>query len=68
MLHGQVFLMLFSSADDYTTGFMPINAMIGSDGTVAWGPPVRFLSSCKVDITYFPFDHQVIRSVKCTEK
>ena len=54
-----VSIYLSISADDYTTGFMKINAMVGHDGTVAWGPPVRFKSSCKVDITYFPFDHQV---------
>lgn len=46
------------SADDYTTGFMPINAMIMSNGIIFWSPPARLRSSCKVDITYFPFDIQ----------
>ena len=46
------------SADDYTTGYMPSNAMVGSDGTVFWSPPARLRSSCKVDITFFPFDEQ----------
>jgi nicotinic acetylcholine receptor len=47
------------SADDYTAGFMPINAMVDANGTISWSPPARLKSSCKVDITYFPFDHQV---------
>ena len=47
------------SADDYTAGFMAINAMVHHDGLISWLPPARLKSSCKVDITYFPFDHQV---------
>lgn len=46
------------SADDYTAGFMPINAMVYDDGTIFWSPPSKLRSSCKVDITYFPFDKQ----------
>lgn len=52
-------IVLYNNADDYTTGFMPINAMVDANGTISWGPPARLKSSCKVDITYFPFDHQV---------
>lgn len=37
---------------------MPSNAMVHSDGTVFWSPPARLRSSCKVDITFFPFDEQ----------
>src|SRR6218665_219406 len=48
-----------ASADDYTTGYMPSNAMVHSDGRVFWSPPARLRSSCKVDITFFPFDEQV---------
>ncbi|XP_052792028.1 neuronal acetylcholine receptor subunit alpha-10-like [Mya arenaria] len=54
-------IVLYNNADDYTSGFMPINAMVHHDGTVFWSPPVRLKSSCKVDITYFPFDHQVCK-------
>jgi len=46
------------SADDFTAGYMPTNAMVHSDGHVFWAPPARLRSSCKVDITYFPFDQQ----------
>ena len=50
--------LVYCSADDYTTGYMPSNAMVSSDGTVFWSPPARLRSSCKVDITFFPFDEQ----------
>ena len=46
------------SADDFTTGYMPSNAMVSNQGEIFWSPPARLLSSCKVDITYFPFDDQ----------
>ena len=32
--------------------------MISSNGHIFWSPPTRLRSSCKVDITYFPFDSQ----------
>ncbi|XP_053405864.1 neuronal acetylcholine receptor subunit alpha-7-like [Mercenaria mercenaria] len=54
-------IVLYNNADDYTAGFMPINAMVDFNGTVFWPPPARLKSSCKVDITYFPFDHQVCK-------
>ena len=50
--------MQFSSADDFTAGYMLVNAMVHSTGQVFWAPPARLRSSCKVDITYFPFDDQ----------
>ena len=28
------------------------------DGLVLWMPPIKYDSSCKVDMTYFPFDTQ----------
>ena len=48
----------FLSADDFTTGYMKSKAMVYANGTVFWAPPARFRSSCKIDITYFPFDDQ----------
>ena len=51
--------MVACSADDFTAGYMKANAMVSSDGTVFWSPPARLTSSCKVDITYFPFDEQL---------
>ncbi|CAI9742500.1 neuronal acetylcholine receptor subunit alpha-10-like [Octopus vulgaris] len=54
-------VLLYNSADDYTSGYMPSLAMVYSSGRVFWGPVVRFRSSCRIDITYFPFDDQVCR-------
>lgn len=54
-------VLLYNSADDYTSGYMPSLAMVYSTGRVFWGPVVRFRSSCRIDITYFPFDDQVCR-------
>ncbi|XP_064609290.1 neuronal acetylcholine receptor subunit beta-3-like [Liolophura sinensis] len=54
-------IVLYNNADDYTTGYMPSNAMVHFDGKVFWSPPARLRSSCKVDITFFPFDSQECR-------
>jgi len=32
--------------------------VVESDGQVLWIPPAIFMSSCEIDITYFPFDIQ----------
>ncbi|XP_076439162.1 uncharacterized protein LOC143278035 [Babylonia areolata] len=52
-------IVLYNSVDDYTSGYMPSLAMVYNDSKVFWGPVIRFRSSCKIDITYFPFDDQV---------
>ncbi|XP_021375385.1 neuronal acetylcholine receptor subunit alpha-10-like [Mizuhopecten yessoensis] len=54
-------VVLYNNADDYTSGFMPINAMVKYNGEIFWSPPTRLRSSCKVDITYFPFDSQICK-------
>ncbi|KAK3726255.1 hypothetical protein RRG08_008636 [Elysia crispata] len=51
-------IVLYNSADDYTTGYMNSKAMVHYTGNVFWPPPAKFRSSCKIDITYFPFDDQ----------
>uniref|UniRef100_A0A8D2IRG5 Cholinergic receptor nicotinic alpha 6 subunit n=2 Tax=Varanus komodoensis TaxID=61221 RepID=A0A8D2IRG5_VARKO len=33
-------------------------ALLRYDGTITWTPPAIFKSSCPMDITFFPFDHQ----------
>ena len=33
--------------------------MVSNNGNVFWPPPAKFRSSCKIDITYFPFDDQI---------
>ncbi|XP_076443609.1 uncharacterized protein LOC143282052 [Babylonia areolata] len=52
-------IVLYNSADDFTTGYMKSKAMVSNTGNVFWPPPAKFRSSCKIDITYFPFDDQV---------
>ncbi|CAJ0576020.1 unnamed protein product, partial [Mesorhabditis spiculigera] len=45
-------------ADDYTAGFMRSRAMVVHTGEVFWPPPTQLRSTCKIDVTYFPFDSQ----------
>ncbi|KAK2156056.1 hypothetical protein LSH36_223g04042 [Paralvinella palmiformis] len=40
---------------------MPANAMITYEGDVFWPIPTKLQSTCKIDITYFPFDEQLCR-------
>ncbi len=37
---------------------MQSKAMVNFEGNVFWPPPAKLRSSCKIDITYFPFDDQ----------
>lgn len=47
------------SVDSHNKGYMKSLAFLDSNGNVFWPPIVKFRSSCKMDITYFPFDDQV---------
>ena len=49
-------IVLYNSADDYTQGYYQSKAMVESNGHVFWPPPAKFRSSCKIDVTFFPFD------------
>jgi hypothetical protein len=46
------------SASESFDGTYPTNVVVKSDGTCTYIPPGIFKSSCKVDITWFPFDDQ----------
>ncbi|XP_071167041.1 acetylcholine receptor subunit alpha-type acr-16-like [Mytilus edulis] len=52
-------IILYNSVDSHSKGYMKSLAMVGSNGNVFWPPIVRMRSSCKMDITYFPFDDQI---------
>ncbi|XP_046583914.1 neuronal acetylcholine receptor subunit alpha-10-like [Haliotis rubra] len=54
-------IVLYNSVDNHNKRYMRSLAMVANDGNVFWPPIVRFRSSCKMDITYFPFDDQVCR-------
>ncbi|XP_055336618.1 neuronal acetylcholine receptor subunit alpha-10-like isoform X2 [Paramacrobiotus metropolitanus] len=51
-------IVLYNNADDYTSGYMKSKAMVQSDGNVFWPPPTKLRSTCRVNITFFPFDTQ----------
>ena len=51
--------LLYSSADEDIDSTFPANVVVYSDGSCQWVPPGMFLSTCKIDITWFPFDEQV---------
>lgn len=40
---------------------MPTLVMVYNTSRVFWGPVIRFRSSCKIDITFFPFDTQICK-------
>lgn len=51
---------IFNNADDASAGFVhSVYVLVTHNGSVLWPVPVKLLSSCKVDITYFPFDDQM---------
>lgn len=56
-------IVLYNNADDYTRGYYQSRAMVDPGGNVFWPPPTKFRSTCRVDVTYFPFDDQT-----CTMK
>ncbi|NXU53791.1 ACH10 protein, partial [Turnix velox] len=47
-----------SSADDRFGGSMETNVVLRWDGHIMWDSPAITRSSCKVDVSYFPFDGQ----------
>nr|XP_041575091.1 neuronal acetylcholine receptor subunit alpha-10 isoform X2 [Taeniopygia guttata] len=49
------------SADERFGGSMETNAVLRSDGHIMWDSPAITKSSCKVDVSYFPFDGQQCR-------
>ncbi|XP_015791951.1 neuronal acetylcholine receptor subunit alpha-7-like [Tetranychus urticae] len=51
-------VLLYNSADDKIDSSLHTNVVVESNGSCLWVPPGIFKSTCKVDITWFPFDDQ----------
>lgn len=47
-----------SSADEDIDSTYPTNVVVSSNGDCLWVPPGLFLSTCKINIAWFPFDDQ----------
>ncbi|XP_074716553.1 neuronal acetylcholine receptor subunit alpha-10-like [Strix uralensis] len=54
-------IILYNNADDRFGGSMETNVVLRSDGLIMWDSPAITKSSCKVDVSYFPFDGQRCR-------
>lgn len=48
----------FGSADEGFDGTYPTNVVVRNNGSCLYVPPGIFKSTCKIDITWFPFDDQ----------
>ncbi|KHN78634.1 Acetylcholine receptor subunit alpha-type acr-16 [Toxocara canis] len=51
--------VLFSSADENFDSTFKSNLLVYSSGEVNWIPPGILKFSCRIDITWFPFDDQI---------
>uniref|UniRef100_A0A8C1VQN3 Cholinergic receptor, nicotinic, alpha 10a n=1 Tax=Cyprinus carpio TaxID=7962 RepID=A0A8C1VQN3_CYPCA len=54
-------IVLYNSADDHFTSTMDTNVVVRHDGQIMWDAPAITKSSCKVDVSFFPFDAQQCR-------
>lgn len=52
------FFLLQYSADEGFDGTYPTNVVVKNNGSCLYVPPGIFKSTCKIDITWFPFDDQ----------
>ncbi|CAI5455365.1 unnamed protein product [Caenorhabditis angaria] len=52
-------VLLYNSANEDFDSSFKSNEVVYNTGEVNWIPPGIFRASCKMDITYFPFDDQV---------
>lgn len=51
-------IVLFNNADGNFEARYKCNVLIHYDSHVEWIPPAIFQSTCRIDVTYFPFDQQ----------
>ncbi|TMS36431.1 hypothetical protein L596_003596 [Steinernema carpocapsae] len=52
-------VLLYNSADENFDSTFPVNIIVHYDGRVVQVPPGILKLSCKIDITWFPFDNQI---------
>ncbi|XP_023339135.1 neuronal acetylcholine receptor subunit alpha-7 isoform X2 [Eurytemora carolleeae] len=51
-------ILMYNSASEAFDGTYPTNVVVTSNGGCSYIPPGIFKSTCKIDITWFPFDDQ----------
>ncbi|XP_037079690.1 neuronal acetylcholine receptor subunit alpha-7-like isoform X6 [Pollicipes pollicipes] len=51
-------VLMYNSADEKFDGTYPTNVVVDHNGSCLFVPPGIFKSTCKIDITWFPFDEQ----------
>uniref|UniRef100_A0A1I8A2U3 Neur_chan_LBD domain-containing protein n=1 Tax=Steinernema glaseri TaxID=37863 RepID=A0A1I8A2U3_9BILA len=51
-------VLLYNSIDQKFDTMWPVNAVVHHSGNVTWIPPAIVRSSCRIDISWFPFDDQ----------
>ena len=55
----EVMKKLCFSADEKFDGTYQTNVVVSNEGSCLYVPPGIFKSTCKIDITWFPFDDQL---------
>ncbi|XP_071531432.1 neuronal acetylcholine receptor subunit alpha-7-like [Panulirus ornatus] len=56
-------VLMYNSADEGFSSTYPTNVVVANTGLCTYIPPGIFLSTCRIDITWYPFDDQ-----KCNMK
>ncbi|XP_065565150.1 neuronal acetylcholine receptor subunit alpha-7-like isoform X4 [Artemia franciscana] len=51
-------VLMYNSADEGFDSTFPTNVVVRNNGSCFYLPPGIFKSTCKIDITWFPFDDQ----------
>ncbi|KAM6894094.1 neuronal acetylcholine receptor subunit alpha-2-like [Xenentodon cancila] len=54
-------IVLYNNADGEFAVTHMTKAQLFHTGRVRWVPPAIYKSSCSIDVTFFPFDHQICK-------